>query len=127
VAAVTREPIGERMMRVETEMTALKVGQDQILKRLDTHDAATAALSAKLDLIIANQGANATTTQSAIEAVKAEVAAMKPDVQTVADIKKLGSLGKWSVGIGASILATFVWAKGWIILNWNWFLGVPPR
>ena len=117
------EPIGERMTRVETTLVHLKHGQDEIVTRLDSQEASNDALIRKLDMVLANQATNADKTQTSVDALKKTVDAMKPDVQTVADLKKMGSWGKAAVVIGGAVLTTIATAKGWLIFNWNFFFG----
>ncbi len=115
------EPMGERMKGVEVELKGLKEGQREIVARLDVHDDATQELSRKIDRVLNNQAANAAATKTAHESLQATVTKMQPDVQTVADIKKMGKWGKVAVGVGLATLTSLAAIKGWIVLNWNWF------
>jgi hypothetical protein len=115
------------MTRVETKMEALTNGQKDIIARLDNHDAATASLDRKLDMIIANQAANSGKTAAAIESVKEDIARMQPDVQTIADVKKFGPWVKRGALALAGLVTAIVTIKGWIILNMGWIVGIPPR
>ena len=113
------EPIGERITRVETELKGLKEGQAQIVSRLDSHDQVTNALSRKVDKVLENQITNAKKTNDSVDALTKIVDSMKPDVQTVADLKKVSVCGKWTIGLGATIIGAMIYAENWLILNWN--------
>lgn len=112
------KPAGERIAVVETKL-------DAVISRLDAHDAATDALSKKLDTIISGQQdgrKDRADIRDEIAAVGKKVEAMEPDVQTIADIKKMGRLGKWTIGVGVALLAAVAYAKTWLVFNWNFFL-----
>lgn len=106
------EPIGERMTRVETKL-------GNIEHQLARHDDATAALSTKLDAVLANQAkAETISTQ-----LRIDIEAMQPHINTVADFKKFTTFGRLVIGIGAATIGAMAYAKGWLIFNWQWFTG----
>jgi hypothetical protein len=110
------EPMGERMK-------SLEVNLGHIVKRLDAHDDATAALSIKLDTIINNQSVNANSFKTKLESITTDIEAMKPHTDTVADFKKFTTFGKLTIGVGVAAISTLAAMKGWIAFNWNWLFG----
>jgi hypothetical protein len=112
---MTRPP-GERIAVLETKL-------DTVIGRLDNHDKATADLSVKLDLILANQAEGSKDRA----AIRNEIAGMKPDVQTIADAKRIWRYGRWIIPVAGTGIAAIASAKGWLLLNWNYFFSLPPR
>jgi uncharacterized protein (UPF0335 family) len=109
-------PAGERIAVLETKL-------DAVTGRLDRLDESNANLSTKLDLILANQAEGSEDRK----AIRNEIAQMKPDVQTVADAKRIWKYGRWIIPVVGAGITAIISMKGWLLLNWNYFWSLPPR
>jgi hypothetical protein len=120
-------PAGERIAVLETKLDAV-TGR---LDRLDESNAnlskkfdeSNAELSTKLNLILANQAEGSEDRK----AIRNEIAQMKPDVQTVADAKRIWKYGRWIIPVVGAGITAIISMKGWLLLNWNYFWSLPPR
>jgi chromosome segregation ATPase len=104
--------IGERVAVVE-----------EILKRVEAsvaeHKANMGALGEKLDRLLLGQNEG----HSERATIRAEIAAMKPHVETIKEAKLILKVSRWTVAALASMTAFLLAANGWLIVNFNWLLG----
>lgn len=103
---------GERLAILET----IVPGMD---KRLEKIEKASESQDAKLDQIIATLAEG----KAERAEMKIQIQRMTPSFMLVANARKWVKTTSIIGGIIGSILGMIIAAKGWIILNWNWFLG----
>jgi hypothetical protein len=105
---MSREPIGERVAVVETEVKAIRAEMAQHREEMSSHhDEVKKALATIID----NQKAGAADR----EQIKADMALMKPHVQTVAAAKAFWAVSAWISATFAAIGAAF-WGV-WMVIH----------
>lgn len=114
------EPVTNGQAHLINERVAVV---EEIVRRLEAryaeHQATTETQNAKLDKLLAGQAEGARDRAS----IHAEIAAMKPHVETIKEAKLILKISKWVVAAAASGIAFLVAAKSWLALNINWFFG----
>lgn len=104
--------IGERIAVLETTYPAMD-------RRLEKLEQASERQDAKLDLLLKGQELAASERAGQTEQIRA----MAPNVQLVENARRWIKATMWVSSIGGGIIGALLAAKGWILLNWNWFLG----
>jgi peptidoglycan hydrolase CwlO-like protein len=91
--------------------------------KLDALEKSVTAISDKIDLMIAGQAdgkKDRADLRAAIDTVQADVKAMRPDIETVRDAKRVLKVSAWIAG-GVSAMITTAWAAwSWVIQNITW-------
>ncbi len=100
---------GEKIAVLQTQVESLTL-------QFAEHKQDTLALSRKLDMVLENQHAG----HLDRAALKNDIAAMKPDVRTIAEAKLVWKYGRWLVGGVGAIAAGMAAFKGWIVVNWEY-------
>ncbi len=105
---MSREPIGERVAVVETQVKAIRAEMAQHREEVSEHHA---EIKQALATIIDNQRAGAADR----EQMKADIASMKPHVETVAAAKTFWTVAGWVSATLAAIGGAF-WGL-WMVIQ----------
>lgn len=101
--------LGERVAVVET--------------KIDSVDAAMKAMGAKLDQILEGQETgrkDRAELRTSIDGLKSDVQKMKPDVEVIADARKVMKVAGWVAALVSAVIGTAWGAWTWIVQHVTW-------